>query len=366
MRDSLELLLERIENSKKFKFKEKIDFSSIILRFGDENSDEEKLKKRILEIRKYVSEIIVSVPKGWKTRIFNDEIDENYSGKKYLENVKFIEREKGSSSLDCCAFYQLLKKCVNDRILVLPFDLPISLTKMQYIIEQKASFVTYLSSNGFILPTFFTLNKWFHRFLCQIALLNPESNINDLFRLTSEIVFLKLMKDDSLIDRKEVLDQQFNSYKTRFKHYFHLEFSHHVATQDLVKAIALIQGMKIKMNDNEVITSTFKIQQLLLLQEKFAKQENYYLAFQILFFLLQNRKKIKKLPLKWTYQDLEAQCRKLLLEESKFYAQNKIEGLRYLTLLDLRKYNFIRASEESWIMDEIKKIQESLQKDLFF
>jgi len=120
---------------------------------------------------------------------------------------------------------------------------------------------------------------------------------------------------------------------------------------------------KIDIEENGEATSKFRIQQVIHLSRKFFNSENYFLAYQILLFLISNRNKVRNLPEDWNIENILDFCRRQLLEESQYYSKNNLDRFRLLILNDLKTQQLMKETDSRWIEDEIKRLQKVLNSD---
>jgi hypothetical protein len=145
--------------------------------------------------------------------------------------------------------------------------------------------------------------------------------------------------------------------------FFPLKIQYPLDEQALVKAIAIMHILDRELEEKHEITSSFKIQQLLTLGQRFANYGHNCLAFQTNLFLLLRCQHNVKFPLDWSFDRVTDQARRLLLEESRIYAEKGLERLRYLCLKNLLSLNLAKEQDREWITEEVPKIESVLQKD---
>ena len=271
MRNSLKTLIEQAGKEEIKKRKESQEISGIILGFDDQKNSDKFLLKQIMQLKKYVREIIISVPENWDS-----------SGNKNLKNeeesftIKYVERSKISSPFSIIVFDLVLKSCINDKILFVSYNHELSSNKIEQLIIQECSLCTFLGQKGNFLPSIGYYDKWINRFNIQILKINRDKNLYDLFRVSSDKLFLKLSSSDS-IKEWELKDKnhQSNDSEKMKNIYIPLRFQSELDSQDLVKMIALLQVSKTDILEKGETLSKFRIQQVLLLSRKFFNSGNF-------------------------------------------------------------------------------------------
>ena len=359
MHNSLKTLVENVGKEAREKRKNSIEISGIILGFDARKNEEELLLKQILQLKRYVKEFIVSVPEGWESNRSN-RIKTEEEG----ISIKYIERSSSISPYSISVFNLLQKTCMYDRILFISFNHKLCTSKIEKLIIQESPLCTFLGQKGNFLPTIGYYDKWINRFNVQILEINQDQHLFDLFRISSDKLFLKLSTSDSIREMSlEEPKNQNDSFDHLKKIFIPLKFQTTLDSQDLVKAIALLQVLKIDIEENGEATSKFRIQQVIHLSRKFFNSENYFLAYQILLFLISNRNKVRNLPEDWNIENILDFCRRQLLEESQYYSKNNLDRFRLLILNDLKTQQLMKETDSRWIEDEIKRLQKVLNSD---
>lgn len=359
MHSSIRNLLEEVGKRTSKHEHSKENTTGLIVGYENDSQDKEHfITHQIRKMKKYVNEIIISLP-------FNYEIKDIHLANEIKDfPIHIVNRDENHSGSSILAFDNLVKKSLNDKILFLPYDLEISIKKVENLVKHNHSLLTYLGSNGNFCPNLGFLDKWSNRFSLQILRFNKKEGLDDLFRICSELVFLKLTKEDhikekTLISEEKVLD--FNLEETR--NYFPQRVHYPLDEQSLVKMIALIHILTKEIEEKKKISSSFKVQQFISLSNRFANSRHYFLAFQVPYFFINNREYEIKFPLDWSFSKICENGRHLLLEESSFYANKGFERLRYACLNDLIEYNLYKESEIEWIKEERSKISKLLRVD---
>jgi len=196
----------------------------------------------------------------------------------------------------------------------------LTLKKLENLVNHNHSLLTYLGSNGNFCPSLGFLNRWTNRFNLQILRFNEKDGLDDLYRICSELVFLKLTQEDQI--RKKSISSDDNLIginTTDLGSYFPQRIHYPLDEQSLVKMIALLHILAKEIDEREKITSSFKVQQFLTLSNKFANSGHFFLAFQVPYFLMNHQKYDIKYPLDWSNSKIRDYGRRLLLEESNVF-----------------------------------------------
>ena len=359
MHNSLRLLIDKAGDEIAKKRKDNQEISGIILGFDNQDNGEKILLHQIKIIKKYVNELVISIPKGWDYKK-----NENLRFEKENFPIKFIERPRKSSFYSISVFDLLQKKCMNDKILFVTYNHELSSNKINKLIIQDYSLCTFLGQKGNFLPTIGFYNKWDNRFNIQILKINQKQNLYDLFRVSSNKLFLKLSSSDCIKEwDSSSIKEERNKINQNKNIFIPLKFQSEIDIQDLVKMIAILQVLKKENEEKGEISSKFKIQQVLLLSRKFSNSGNFFLAYQILLFFIANKNKIKNLPEDWTLDTISDFGRRQLLEESQFYVKDNLERIRLLILNSLKSQNLVKETDVIWIKDEISGLQTVLSSD---
>ncbi|MCE7741385.1 MAG: hypothetical protein GOP50_02915 [Candidatus Heimdallarchaeota archaeon] len=358
MRNSLRNLLEEVgkDTSKHRKSEEHI--TGLICGFEQQSEKETFLTYQIRFIRKYVKELIISLPKNYEIQ------DSSLKNEIKDLNVKIIERKEDEQPYSSTVFDQLIQKSLNNRVLFLPYDFEISRIKIEKIISNNYSLISYLGVLGNFFPYFGVIDKWNNRFNLQLIRFCQKKNLDDFYRISSNLTFFKLIKQDCILRKSLVSDDLLKTIQSQdIDSFFPLKIQYPSDEQALVKLIALMHILQKELDEKKEITSSFKVQQLLTLGHRFASFGHNYLAFQAHLFLLLRSNTEIKFPLDWSIEKVSENSRRLLLEESKIYAERGLERLRFVCLNDLISLNLAKEQDREWILKEIPKIRNDLQKD---
>jgi hypothetical protein len=359
MHNSLKTLIEDAGQDISKRRKESQEISGIILGFSGQKNEEKLLLKQISLLKKYVKEIIISIPDNWNP----SECDVLRSSDGDFV-TKYIDRPITSSPYSIEVFDLLQKTCMYDKILFISHNHKISSNKIEKLISQESSLSTFLGINGNFLPSIGFYDKWTNRFNIQILKINQNKVLDDLFRVSSDKIFLKLSSSDCICEWVPEDDNQINSISEKARNlYVPLRFHSELDPQDLVKMIALLHVLRTDIEEKGETISKFRIQQLLFLSRKFFNSKNYFLAFQILQFFILNKENIRNLPEDWNMDKILTFSRRQLLEESRFYSRNNLERFRLHILNDLKSQQLMKKTDERWIEGEINKLQKILESD---
>ena len=357
MHNSIRSLLEEVGNESSKRKKFECHLSGIILGFENNHSEREQfLTSQIRLIKRYVKEIIVSLPTNYEVQ------DKNLENE--LKEVKIICRDHSLSPYSTKVFNDLVQKSLNSNILFLPYDYDISKVKIENLIRHKLPLVSYLGQTGNFLPFIGLMDKWLNRFNLQLVRFCNKDNLDDLYRVSSNVTYFRLINQDSIMRKTlESTDLIKTIRRQDIDTFFPLKIQYPIDEQALVKSIAIMHILERELEEKQEISSSFKVQQLLTLSQRFANFGHSFLAFQTYLFLLKRYQQNITFPLGWTIDKITDQARRLLLEESRIYAEKGLERLRYVCLNNLLSLNLARENDCIWINEEIPKIKSVLDKD---
>ncbi len=355
MHNSLKMLLEKAEKNLERKKKETTHITGVILGCETQEEDETILIHHIRNLKRYVNEILVSIPEGKET------IDEKLKIELRDFSIKLIERSLDSNPYSLKVFNQIIKHSVNDKLLILSNQYKMSKAQIKQIVSQDVPLVSFLGQNGNSLPFIASYDKWVNRFFLQILLINEKNSLYDLFRIVSDKLFYRIPAEESITYYKN--DTNNSKQHSKKELYLTLRVQHDFNIQDLVKVIALMQVVKKEFSEDEKTHSTFKIQQLLTLSKKFANQGNCFLSYQIPYFFKCVRSEKIEFPVDWSQERIEKMGYDLLLEESELYKKKGLNRLFYQVLLDKIEYVKIEDSVLSKLKKDKVTIEELLRKD---
>ncbi len=359
MHNSIRNLLEEVgRNTSKHKKAEE-HITGLICGFNKEHQDKETfLTYQMRFIRKYVKELIVSLPKNYEIQDLSlkNEIKDS--------NVKIVEREEKETPYSSSAFDCLVQKSLNNRILFLPFDFEISNIKIENLISQNYPLITYLGVLGNFFPYLGAIDKWNNRFNLQLIRFCKKENLDDFYRISSNVTFFKLIKQDKILRKSLVSNDLLSTLRSQeIDSFFPFKIQYPLDEQAMVKLIALMHILQKEITEKQEISSSFKVQQLLTLSHRFASFGHNFLAYQAFLFLIKRSEYNIKFPLDWSMEKVLEQSRRLLLEESRIFAERGLERLRFICLNDLISLDLVKNQDREWILKEIPKIKENLQKD---
>ncbi len=359
MHNSIRSLLEEVGKDTSRHKKSEEHITGLICGFKHQHPEQEVfLTSQIRSIRRYVKEILLSLPKNYEIQ------DSSLENEIKDFNIKIIEREVDVSPYSSIVFDKLVQKSLNNRIMFLPFDFNISKIKIENLIHNSFQFVSYLGILGNFFPFLGSIDKWKNRFNLQLIRFCRKKTLDDFFRISSNVTFFKLIKQDSILRKSLVSNDLLRTIQSQdIDTFFPLKIQYPTDEQALVKLLALMHILQKELDDKQEISSSFKVQQLLTLGHRFASYGHNFLAFQAYLFLLLRSESNIKFPLDWSLAKVTDNARRLLLEESKIYAERGLERLRFLCLNDLISLNLAKDQDREWILKELPKIEETLKKD---
>ena len=354
MHSSLKSLLEKTEENISKIEKDESQTTGLILGLCDvDNYENLLLHSKFLATRN--RRHVVSKPENLEISDSNLLLE--------LDNafIKVVERPNDADACSTTVLVNLFNECITDRVFLIPFDVDVSDDKIKKLLGQQTPLATFLGSYGNINSSLAFYNRWINRFDIQILILNERKTLDDIFRVCSSKVFFKLPQEDKII--KKTSSNDITSDKKDVSVFKSVSIHSATDVQDIIKTVSLLHFINSEIEEQKTIKSQFKLQQLLILSQKFSEIKQHNLAFQILLFLLKKQKHIEKLPIDWTIDKIKVLGRKQLLEESKLYAQNGVERLRLQCLSDLVEYDLAKDVDKDWIGKEIKEMFEKLQND---
>ncbi len=359
MHSSLKNLLEEVGKKSSKHRHTKENTSGLILGYESKSLDYEHfITHQIRKMKKYVNEIIISLPSNYEIQ------DIHLTNEIKDEKIKLAIREENQTARSVLTFESLIKWSLNEKILFLPYDIDISNSKMDSLVNHNHPLLTFLGSTGNFCPALGFLNRWSNRFNLQILKFNRKEGLDDLYRICSELVFLKLTQQDQIRKKSLTSEEKLSNISAKEpSSYFPQKIHYPLDEQSLVKMIALIHILTKEIEEKKKITSSFKVQQFLTLSNRFADSGHFFLAYQVPYFLIYNQDYEIKYPLDWSYSKIRDYGRRLLLEESNVFASKGFERLRYACLNDLKEYNLCKESEDEWVTDELSKIIKILKED---
>ncbi len=349
MMDSRLVNLLSVAENNEDKKNVKDKYSGIILGCVSLNDKEIFLNQTLDFISYYCDDIVI---------LYNNGDEQKETLQNRYKKVNFIKRERNKKIYSSFYFDKLVKLCINDKILVLDCNYDYSKNDIEMLINHNASLVTLLGQSGNVISSFMLFDKWAHKYYGQLLKINARENMDDYLRLSNDIVYLKLLGSSKI--KPKTNDQQLDR---KMRQYFEFNLTRTKDNLSIVKYIALLNTLKEQIEDEGQVSSTFKLQQILSLSEKFIETNNLFLAFQGLNFIIKNQGKTTKLPRTTTYDELKKKARRILLDESRYYMKNNLERLRYRSLQDVIRYNLMNKQDEQWIKNELIKIRENLKTD---
>ncbi|MHA1482434.1 MAG: hypothetical protein ACTSQC_07385 [Candidatus Heimdallarchaeaceae archaeon] len=339
--------------------KHKIDRSSIsgiILCYSADDDSTELIFRKIHLIQKFVSEIILIVPKS-------EFID--YKKINQLNfPIKVIELEQHILENEVLAFEMALKQCINDKIIVVPTYLLIEPKRIELLIYYDYPLTTYVGQKGNITSNLFYYDKWKNRFTVQLLRLNGRKKLIELFRISNKTAFLRISDNDKIVKiscGNNALE--ISNRLSEKKIISPILFQNPIDVQEIVKLIALLNVMRDDIIENRTISSHFKIGQLLIQSQKLLDSGHYGLAFQAPFFFSKIAEKIGKYPPDWNLAKIHKLGKTSLEKELKSYSDERIESLHLACCKDLQELNTGNTKEINRIEQEIELLREQLLQD---
>jgi hypothetical protein len=316
----------------------------------------ERILDAVRKLKLFCSEIVIGMTKK-EHKVISTTIQENSI---LPFKIKILPN---NYTLNLKTMDQLVKESSYNRILFTNLEYDIASGKYKCLCNHDSPLTTFIGCNGNIIPSIFFYDKWYNRFILQLLILRGRKNLDDIFRISSNFSLLKMSSKDfikryqnnTMVNSNYSISKKFDYYPKKI--IFNLEI------QDIIQLIALLRSLTEDIEKLNVIKSKFKVQQILILSQKFAKAGNKFLASQITLFLLDNKETIDSFPLNWSIEKITNLARKNLLEESEYLAMNSFEKLRIRCLEDLTTYNLLKESEKEWFEKEKMTILEKLLND---
>ena len=333
-------------------------------RFTDENvtgvilgcNNTEKILDFVRKLKLFCSEIVIGM-----TKKDYKEISATIQENSILPfKIKILPN---NDTLNLKTMDQLVKECSNNRILFTNLEYDIAIEKYKRLCSNDSPLTTFIGCKGNIVPSLCFYDRWYNRFILQLLILRGRKNLDDIFRISSNFSLLKMSSKDFI--RRYQNNAMVNSNYSIIKQfdYFPKKIFFNLEIQDIIQLISLLRSLTEELEKSNIIKSKFKVLQILILSQKFAKAGNKFLASQITLFLLDNKEAIASFPLNWSTEKITNLARKNLLEESEYLAMNGFEKLRIRCLEDLTTYGLLKESEEEWFEKEVMTIRDKLTND---
>ncbi len=356
MHSSLRNLLEKAQEKISKHRIDRTSISGIIFCYTVDEDSIALIFKKIHLLQKFVSEIILTVPK-------NDIIDCDKINQLDLP-IKVLELEQNISENEIIAFEMALKQCINDKIIVVPTYLFIEPWRIELLIYYNYPLTTFVGQKGNITSNLFYYDKWINRFKIQLLRLNGRKNLIELFRISNKTAFLRISDNDKIVKISSENTSSGKSQNLKGKKIISpILFQNPIDVQEIVKLIALLNVMKDDVIENRTISSHFKLGQLLTQSQKFLDNGHYGLAFQAPFFFSKIAEKIDRYPPDWNLAKMLELGKMSLKEEMKSYSAEGIERLQLVCLHDLKELNQGECTEINRIEQEIELLKEQLLQD---
>ena len=356
MHSSLRNLLEKTQEKISKHKVDRTSISGIILVFKETKNSSYLLSSKIKLIQKYVSEIVIVFPANSQTKIGNDLVSDY--------PIKLIEMDFTAEINEVYALELALKKCVNDKILVVPTNLHLEEKKRELLIAYNYPLVTFVGQKGNFNPSLFFFDKWINRFTIQVLRAIGSKNLVNLFRVAQKAAYLRISEFDSILRIRNKEIKKIESEDHLGKRIISpILFDVVIDEQDIVKMIALINVVKEDAIEKGMIASTFKIQQLLTLSGKFAALGHFYLAIQPALLFSKLELKISQYPADWTLDKIIEVGRNYLDRELEYYIQERLDKLKLFCLKDRVNLDRNRHHEIHVVQQEISELEEWLSED---
>ncbi|MHA1201916.1 MAG: hypothetical protein ACTSQ4_05275 [Candidatus Heimdallarchaeaceae archaeon] len=356
MHSSLRNLLEKTQEKISKHKVDRTSISGIIFCYNVDDDSTNLIINKISLLQKFVSEIILVTPK-------NDIIDCKKINQLNFP-IKVLELEQNALENEILAFEMALKKCINDKIIVIPTYLFIEPKRIELLVYYGYPLTTYVGQKGNITSNLFYYDKWKNRFIVQLLRLNGRKKLIELFRISNKTAFLRISDNDKIVKIScENNASEIRQRNSKKKIISPILFQNPIDVQEIVKLIALLNVMKDDVIENRTISSHFKIGLLLIQSQKLLGLGHYGLAFQAPFFFSKIAEKIDKYPPDWDLAKILELGKVSLEEEQKSYSIEGIESLQLVCLKDLQELNLNNPNEIGRIEQEIELLREQLLQD---
>jgi hypothetical protein len=356
MHSSLRNLLEKAQEKISKHKVDRTSISGIIFCYNVDDDSTNLIVNKISLLQKFVSEIVLIIPKN--DIIDNKKIDQlNFP-------IKVLELEQNILENEIFAFEMALKRCINDKIIVIPTYLSIEPKRIELLVYYGYPLTTYVGQKGGITSNLFYYDKWKNRFIVQLLRLNGRKKLIELFRISNKTAFLRISDNDKIVKIScENNTSEIRQKKSEKKIISPILFQNPIDVQEIVKLIALLNVMKDDVIENRTITSHFKIGLLLTQSQKLLGLGHYGLAFQAPLFFSKIAEKIDKYPPDWDFAKTLELGKISLEKEQKRYSVEGIESLQLVCLKDLQVLDSRNSNEIDRIEQEIKLLKEQLLQD---
>ncbi len=276
-----------------------------------------------------------------------------------LHNFKIFYKSTENNA-ETRNFSELMKIVLEEVIVMVPSNYQLTANLLEKLIADKAPLTTFIAANGNMVMPFFKYNKWVNKYLLSLLLVNERTLYDDFFRFLIGTSFCSLSKGESLVPIEDKKFEQIKENETT--NYICDEHHLIIDHQKLIFMVSVVQILKDELSKTDLITSTFKIQKLMVQSTKLSETSHYFLAFMIVNFLVKNSEKITKLPLPWTINRLKAYAREVLFNEAKMLMNKNLLRLAYRAFEDIIEYELYEERELKEIRKQMEKLSDKLDK----
>ncbi len=280
-------------------------------------------------------------------------------------NFVHIGDDNNRERFDLKALKNLSNSALYDRIIVTRTNYSVNTYFYTQLLSANTDIVSAIGTKGNVLTDIFYYDKWKIKRLMQLLEFNSKSRIEDLFRLSVNMTLLKIGKGSFIRFEDKTMSKNSKTYSQDYLNYIfkYLFRNIHVSQDNIIKTIALFHTLRDKNKESNGHFSKYKIEQLLRLLTFFEQNRLWFFAYQIAYFLITSPNAEVMLPQGWSLERIKKLAQKLLINESKDFAVERVERLRYYALKDLLEMSLISEYEREWISKELAIIKVNLSKD---
>ncbi|MHA1685989.1 MAG: hypothetical protein ACTSYD_06205 [Candidatus Heimdallarchaeaceae archaeon] len=268
------------------------------------NDKIEKIENIILKTRKYAKEIYLFI------ELENEELIEKYEHPTSGVNIIINEQECSFFSVVCLEY--VVKRVINDQIIFVTSDAENLCNKLSALTSIDATMAFFMKKDGHVIQDVFQINKWNIRFYLQMLRMTARESFFDLIRITPELVAI-------LHDEKIQLEAKPHMKIEESFIYPIISVSFSIDTQTVVRTIAILSSLIDELVNNEQITSTFRVNQLLATSLKFQQIGHYFLGNILLEFCAKYINRIKSLPPGWDIERISSLGIEGLIQECNYF-----------------------------------------------
>lgn len=266
----------------------------------------EQIEKIILKLRNYAKEIYLFV------EMHNDELIEVYN--RPNSGVIVIINEQECTFFSVACLEHTIKRVINDQLIFVMSDAKNLCNKLSALISINAAVSFFIKKDGHVLQDVFQINKWNIRFYLQILRMTARESFFDLIRIAPELVAI-------LYDEKIRLDKVSCKGGEGSFIYPLVSVSFPIDSQAVVRTIAILSSLIDELVNNEQITSTFKVNQLLATSLKFQQIGHYFLGNVLLEFCAKYISRIKTLPPGWDIERINTLGIEGIVQECNLFSE---------------------------------------------